>query len=480
MTVRNRTNWRAEGQRCFGVILGVLILCFATAELSAKPPAAADIPELAANLKPFDSYICGNSITVDGTIALDSSAAEKASSLIGPDSQILTFEENNRFLCATVQGADSSKLVRRIILIKPSTVIVDDVTEGAGPNRTMGWKLSCRKAPTRQKNQLAVADENGELTCSTLWPAKGVPSWTVTSQDTEPVQCGVEMKPAQGANAVRCLHVLSLDAKQDEAGPAKTTVTCKAGVLNVTVAAKGDTYRLELPRPGTDAGTVEITGADGKVVTQCRPLPSGVLPHGPEGMKLLERWDKHYRDGRWPPWNNDLPASPALQEAVEKGTIKPCRVVVLGCGSGQNAIFLAKNGFDVTAIEIAPTALGRGMADARKAGAKVRWVLADVLKLPDMKPFDLIFDRGCYHNVRYVDAAGFVASMKQLCRPKTRCFIISRNEGGPPGVREKTMRDDFSELFDFEWLRKETMHIGINGRRKFDAWSLMLSRKEEK
>jgi SAM-dependent methyltransferase len=324
---------------------------------------------------------------------------------------------------------------------------------------------------------LLLAGENGKLVCSRLWPAKAASSWTVAKQGK---QCSVEIKPTGEDKAVRCLHVLSVSAKQDKAAPIKTTINNKAGLLTLTVAVKGDTYRFELPRPGTDAGTVEVTSVDNKVAIPRRPLPGGVLPHGPDGMKLIDGWDRRYREGRRAPWNNDLPAAPVLQEAIKKKAIKPCRTVVLGCGSGSNAIFLAKKGFDVTAIDVAPSALGIAMADAKKAGVKVRWVLADVLRLPDSKPYDLIFDRGCYHNVRYVNATGFVASLKQLTRPGTRCFVLSCNRDKAPGIREKTMRDDFSELFDFEWIRKATIHVGKDGKHHIDAWSVMLRRKGKK
>jgi SAM-dependent methyltransferase len=460
--------------------LGVLILCFAAAEVPAKTPTAAEFPELVTHFKPFDPYVCGNSVSVGGNVAFDSAASKKACSLIGAEARILTFEENSRFLCLTAQNSKSPKFVRRVILIKPSILIVDDVAADLSSDSTLRWQLSSRKAPTRADGQLVFADANGKLVCSTLWPAKEAPSWTVAKQKKPVARSHVEIEPAKGVKAVRCLHVLSVGAKQDKAAPIKTTINNKAGVLTLTVAAKDSTYRFELPRPGTDVGTIEVTGADGKIAVPLRPLPAGVLPHGPEGMKLIDRWDKKYRKGRWAPWNSDLPAAPVLQEAIKKKEIKPCRTVVLGCGSGSNAIYLAKNGFDVTAIDIAPSALGIAMADAKKAGVKVRWVLADVLNLPESKPYELIFDRGCYHNVRYVDAAGFVASMKKLTLPGSRCFVFSCNRDNAPGIREKTMRDDFSELFDFEWLRKATMHTGINGRNHHDAWSVMLRRKGKK
>ncbi len=480
MTTRPRTHRRDARRQCIGAILGVLILCVAAVDLPAKTPTAAEFPELAAHFKPFDAYVCGSSISVDGTVVFDSAAAKTACSLIGAGSRVLTFEENSRFLCMTARGSESPNVVRRVIWIKPSVLIVDDAVASVPAGRAVRWQLSSRNAPTRADAQLVFADAGGQLVCSTLRPAAQTPQWTVAKRQGPAAQCRLEIKPPQGAKVLRCVHVLSLRPAKDKAPSAKTTLRNRAGAVELTVVAKGNTYRFELPRPGTDAGTVEVTAADGKVAVPLRPLPGGVLPHGPGGMKLIERWDKSYRDGRRPPWNNDLPAAPVLQEAVKTKAIKPCRTVVLGCGSGANAIFLAKNGFDVTAIDVAPSALGIAMADARKAGVKVRWVLADVLRLPDSKPYDLIFDRGCYHNVRYVDAAAFVASLKQLTRPGSRCFILSCNRDKAPGIREKTMREDFSALFDFQWLRKATIHVGKNGKRHIPAWSLMLRRKGQK
>jgi 2-polyprenyl-3-methyl-5-hydroxy-6-metoxy-1,4-benzoquinol methylase len=153
------------------------------------------------------------------------------------------------------------------------------------------------------------------------------------------------------------------------------------------------------------------------------------LPHGQQGQQLIERWDRAYRGQQRPGWDTGLIADD-LKRAVSEGHIKPCRIVELGCGSGTNAIFLASQGFDVTAIDVAPTALGIADAKARKAGVGVRWLLADVLNLPDLGTFDLIFDRGCYHNVRYVNAAGFVEAVRQLSRPGSQALIVSSEPCG--------------------------------------------------
>jgi SAM-dependent methyltransferase len=80
--------------------------------------------------------------------------------------------------------------------------------------------------------------------------------------------------------------------------------------------------------------------------------------------------------------------------------LRLCRGVELGCGPGKDAAYLASRGFDVTAIDIVPTALKQTEKKAGTAGVKVRWLQADVLNPPKLEPLDLIYDRGCYHRIR--------------------------------------------------------------------------------
>ena len=206
-----------------------------------------------------------------------------------------------------------------------------------------------------------------------------------------------------------------------------------------------------------------------------------MLPHGPEGTRLLQRWDSAYRDGGRPGWDVGRPSS-ELKKAVEEGTLKPCRAVVLGCGTGTNAIYLAGKGFEVTGIDIAPTALMRARQKARKAEVKVRFLLADVLAPPELWPFDLIFDRGCYHGVRRQNAAGYVDTARRLTRPQSRILLLAGNANeerhyGPPRVKEEELRGDFSKSFQFDWLREVRFDTTDPKGKGAMAWSVLLRRK---
>jgi hypothetical protein len=59
------------------------------------------------------------------------------------------------------------------------------------------------------------------------------------------------------------------------------------------------------------------------------------------------RWDVRYDKGETP-WETDRPSS-ELQRVIAEVPVLPCRAVELGCGTGASAVWLAQQGFDVTA-----------------------------------------------------------------------------------------------------------------------------------
>ncbi len=106
-------------------------------------------------------------------------------------------------------------------------------------------------------------------------------------------------------------------------------------------------------------------------------------------------WDEHYASGQTP-WDSGEPDT-ALVAAVDDGTIPAGRALEVGCGTGTNALWLAKHGFDVLGVDLSPLAIDRArarMSDGSRAG---RFEVLDFLKDPPEGPFDFVFDRGCFH-----------------------------------------------------------------------------------
>ena len=78
------------------------------------------------------------------------------------------------------------------------------------------------------------------------------------------------------------------------------------------------------------------------------------------------------------PWNIEAPPG-ALVELIKNEGVKRCKTIDLGCGAGNYAIYLASVGFDVTGVDIAPTAIEIAKENAKRQGIKCTFVVADVL-----------------------------------------------------------------------------------------------------
>ncbi|SKA85536.1 Methyltransferase domain-containing protein [Agreia bicolorata] len=98
-------------------------------------------------------------------------------------------------------------------------------------------------------------------------------------------------------------------------------------------------------------------------------------------------WEARYRESG-KAWSGR--ANAALVR--EAGGLAPGRALDLGSGEGGDALWLASRGWDVTAVDISPTALERGRAAADSAGFgdRVSWVEADLATWVPDNEFDLV------------------------------------------------------------------------------------------
>lgn len=79
--------------------------------------------------------------------------------------------------------------------------------------------------------------------------------------------------------------------------------------------------------------------------------------------------------------------------------LKPYRVLDIGCGEGKDAVFLARNGYRVTAFDISEEGLLKARALADNCGAKVDFFRADVRDFRLETTYDIIFSSGVFHYI---------------------------------------------------------------------------------
>lgn len=191
-------------------------------------------------------------------------------------------------------------------------------------------------------------------------------------------------------------------------------------------------------------------------------------------------WEDHYASGHMP-WDSGLPSS-ELQRVLREYNVQPGRAIELGCGTGTNAIWLAQQAFDVTAVDIAENALKLARPKAEATGVNVNWINANVQNFgAGLQPFDFIFDRGCYHCCRRTDLQGFLQTLRNITRPGTKMLVLCGNaneesESRIPRVTEGELRSELGGFFDF--IHIEAMHFedagGVQGPL---GWSVWMTRK---
>jgi SAM-dependent methyltransferase len=116
-------------------------------------------------------------------------------------------------------------------------------------------------------------------------------------------------------------------------------------------------------------------------------------------MRTQGDWNERYETGDLP-WDTGRPDG-HLQELLVDGIISPGPALELGSGTGTNAIWLAGQGFEVTAIDISDKAIAAAKVKAGEAKSEATFLALDILEdaIPG-GPFEFAYDRGCFHSFR--------------------------------------------------------------------------------
>lgn len=178
------------------------------------------------------------------------------------------------------------------------------------------------------------------------------------------------------------------------------------------------------------------------------------------------------------PWNIEEPPK-ALVELVESKNIKPCKAIDLGCGTGNYVIYLASKGFDVTGVDISPTAIKIAKENAKKKGVKCNFFVVDLLgDLDEIKEtFDFAYDWELLHHIFPKKRKKYVENVCKILKPRRKYLSVCFNEndsqfGGSGKYRETQLNtilyfsseDELRELFKPYFDIKELKIIEILGK----------------
>lgn len=71
----------------------------------------------------------------------------------------------------------------------------------------------------------------------------------------------------------------------------------------------------------------------------------------------------------------------------------------IGCGEGKDAVFLARNGYIVSAFDVTDSGIEKGKMLAEKSGVYVDFFKANILDYRLSEKFDIVYSSGVFHYI---------------------------------------------------------------------------------
>jgi cyclopropane fatty-acyl-phospholipid synthase-like methyltransferase len=192
----------------------------------------------------------------------------------------------------------------------------------------------------------------------------------------------------------------------------------------------------------------------------------------------MDFFDSAYRGT--PPWDIGRPQK-EFTELVRHGEITGS-VLDIGCGSGDNALFFAQEGFDVWGIDSSSLAIQKAQKKAAERGLPVHFQVLNALELTKLnKTFDTATDSGLFHALSDEDRPLFVKSLATVLSHNGIYFMLCFSDKEPPGygprrVSEQEIRETFSDGWSINYIRPATFESNSRARGP-RAWLSSITKK---
>ena len=157
----------------------------------------------------------------------------------------------------------------------------------------------------------------------------------------------------------------------------------------------------------------------------------------------------------------------------------------VGCGTGSDALWLASQGFAVTALDLAELAVEKARSRAAENGADCTFMAGDFLNVPLPEgSFSFAFDRGCFHSFAESAArAAFAQRMAGLLAKGGLWLSLIGSADDPPrevGPPRLTAQEVVTALEpNFEILSLTVTHFTANAERRPRAWACLMRKRVE-
>jgi SAM-dependent methyltransferase len=140
----------------------------------------------------------------------------------------------------------------------------------------------------------------------------------------------------------------------------------------------------------------------------------------------------------------------------------PGRALDVGCGSGRDAVHLAKRGWQVTAVDFVEKALTSAKQRAAQASVEVQWIRGEVAELArlGLEPgYSLLYDFGCIHGLSDSARRGAAAGLTELAAPGATLLMLAFKSGRRMVLPRGMDKEDILALVGDGWNLEQSQSV---------------------
>lgn len=191
------------------------------------------------------------------------------------------------------------------------------------------------------------------------------------------------------------------------------------------------------------------------------------------GYVLLEPGNKTITGGTFrgmysgqAPWDVGKPQQ--VMEAVAEKVVGS--VLDAGCGTGENALFFASRGHEVTGFDFLEEPITQAKQKAADRGLAAKFVVQDALKLGQWtERFDNAIDSGLFHVFSDEDRAQYVHGLRTVLKPGGHLFLLCFSDEtpgtqGPRRISQNELRAAFAQRWEIESIEPARFEVRPEAR----------------
>jgi len=160
------------------------------------------------------------------------------------------------------------------------------------------------------------------------------------------------------------------------------------------------------------------------------------------------------------PWDIGRPQKEYLQ--LEQAGEIVGSVLDVGCGTGENALYLAEHGHEVWGIDVSSEAIKKAQEKAAQRHLTATFRVLNVFELHTLERiFDTVIDSGLFHWLNVEERSLFIDNLAAVIRPKGTYFMLCLSEltRNLDFSKFKDFFPDFDKLKEGDKLREGAQHV---------------------